>query len=1857
MPLLADAYAEAHLDLDPLDRDIDLARAKLQAAFERFDEIAEVNVSLNTARATAELEQFERQLRDKRVEVNVEVNQDAAEQLALQLTDLDQTVRLNVEAEGVEQVEFELARLRALAQVVDQDQITVDVDGSEIASASALLATFQAQIAETDARPIEVEVDMTEVAAAGAELEIFLQRLERDTTEIRITAETAGLELALAEIENLRVAAQAVDNTEIRILPDVEQFSQTLAELAQLELAVETLDSRITIDVDTTGVEQAILEVEALVAAVTEARALTADAINIDADVSGLELALAELAGIEAAIAAVSAEDLNLSIDVRTDGVARALAEVGLLREAVNDFSDKFVIRTELYGTTGIIAELEEIRAVLEFIDGFSDLDVRLSVEGTTQSIAELKEIDAIVTRLEQKAVSLNVALRGLPQTLQGLAALNAAAQAVEGSYYIDINAYTGDALATLGVLNAAFRAVPERLDVIVDIDGVAVNLTELAALNAAFRAMPNRVETEVEVTGLAGVIKDLGVARLAIAAFPNRINTRLNLTGTGIFQSALRGAIAGFSSLAGAATTAVQGSLQGVSTALGSLSNGFSAIQGPLKSFTNGMQEFGQIAGPAASKVMSTIGGIATSWLKLQLWPAIGAGLATVVAWLVPLATGLIASAGGLLAFGAAAGVAGGGVAALALIAREGLIDNLKEQFESFKETVGRSLGSIADLIQFQFVPTLFNTLGEVVQKIAPFVEGFIRPIADSLLSLLTTIGDVAGPALKPLGEGLGQLIDTFTKFLSVAGDISVVLTEDLFGALDGLLELLGQTGIAFAPILGELLNGFESLARDAVEPFLNIIESFGVAIDSGLGQSLSNILSPIGDLAVVAGQAFAAISPFIDELFRLATFVFPPLNFDALRVFTENVFPIFVSAMERAAPAINDVYNRIVEMVDEFTSSEDNMRSIAEIIDVLIGAFIGFGEVLAASGPALQLVIDAFDVFKAASQGFINSMLDIGAKFVGVIQTILGAIAGLLDAYGAASDIPLIGRLFPGGEEARTAADALGVIRDNLDVTNTALQQTGDFIIAADDAFYGATDTLNLFGGEAGETYASLSELTQGLPPVVAGIERVGWVSEEGAKQLAQLKEQFKNTISASDELVEQGQGLSGFADFIEAETVDIGAAFADLEASITLKIDNLKRFQFVEALGFDSIAAALSELDPEAFSQAFDQFFSGGYESAYEWEGRLDEQYARLAVSAAALDDNIAQALGSGEYTATQLAAFFAAVDQAIVDGQETFEFFGESIDLGGAGTDGAIPPAVAEGIQETAAAAATGLETAMEEAFAGLDLATTIGNPLSDAVGGLSEVTRIVQAVGQDVGKQLVEGLEFSLEVGSIGLSTTLAGAVGKAAQAASQLAVVSGLLIGVQLATGISNGIGLASSLITGVAARLFEGLQEVGRAISDAIGRAIGLTFSIAVALGVQLGASTVVAVVQGMLAQVQASALTSMIEAGRVLGLLLMQGIGFGINNFTPIVAAALQAAIQAAVGQVTGLAIPLGRTLGVLVAIAIASGILASIATIQAAIVAAVSPGGAIGAAIAFATIIGAAFANSIAAGILATLGVVLAAVTTVVSNAYRIGQALGQALFLAAGQQAGIAFGQGIAVAMSAVAAATRALATTLGIATGLAYARGVQQGINSGMGGISVPTGNLTAVIPTMGSIGRAAGSAFGSGVASGIQSGLARARASAIAMAQSIAAAVRATLEISSPSKVMQRAGNEVVNGLVLGIEEATPELTAAGERMAEVLANLDFAQAFGTKQFNAQGIEQYWTKEASEILFNWNALTDKNRGKPGFTQAEDGSFVGPGFYDRTAGPTNINVEVVDKVGDPRRTGDIIGRRIVKGFRA
>lgn len=389
MPLLADAYADVHLNTKTLDTDIDRVEKKLERAVERFQKkLSSVEFKLDTTKAI-------KRLRDLQISAD-KVKKRIAENVTLGV-DVDQT-KLVSDAEAARQIvkavlgddvnvstgpsggpvappslgvapdldqSFDAGVSSRVAfdeglDTLPPAQIPVDAD-PEPAQRSLLDIRKEIERLIRGVKDIPLDLDETQFLNTLKAVRARLAKLRQETASIDIDVNSADALLELAAVQTLQ---NRLDGDTARIGVEVVGTAKAVAELGIVNAAKEATDGDVNLDVDVNGVPAALAKLGTVAAAATATAKATASASGIGSP-AGLA-GIAGLAGLAAAFGPAIPGLLGAAAGFALIGGAATAAiggvaalGVALNKVAVADLKKQFEgVRTTLVTAFQPVADL-----------------------------------------------------------------------------------------------------------------------------------------------------------------------------------------------------------------------------------------------------------------------------------------------------------------------------------------------------------------------------------------------------------------------------------------------------------------------------------------------------------------------------------------------------------------------------------------------------------------------------------------------------------------------------------------------------------------------------------------------------------------------------------------------------------------------------------------------------------------------------------------------------------------------------------------------------------------------------------------------------------------------------------------------------------------------------------------------------------------------------------------------------------------------------------------------------------------------------------------------------------------------------------------------------------------------------------------------------------------------------------------------------------------------------------------------------------------------------------------------------------------------------------------------------------
>jgi phage-related protein len=400
MPLLADAYADVHLNTKTLDTDIDRVEKKLERAVERFQKkLSSVEFKLDTTQAIKRLRdlQISADKVKKRIAENttlgIEVDQaklvsdaEVARQIVKSVLgdnvdvqtgttgpldapslgvnpDLTQSFDAGVEAGGA---------FSDGLDTIPTPTIPVDVDPDRAQRGIAEIKADIAKIAAT-VKAIPVDIDDDRAIIVLRELRARLVKLKAETANINVDVDDIDALVALAGLES---AISSIDGDTARIAVKVLGTGKALAELGVVDVAKNKVDGDANVNVDVNGAKAAIGQLGAVATAAASATVKMGTFSGI------AQAPLVGLAGVAAAFGPTIPGLLGSAAGFLAvgAGATAAAAGVGLLgvalnKVALNKLKDQLEpLKAQLITATQPFADIVTDQIAPKFVAGISTL-------------------------------------------------------------------------------------------------------------------------------------------------------------------------------------------------------------------------------------------------------------------------------------------------------------------------------------------------------------------------------------------------------------------------------------------------------------------------------------------------------------------------------------------------------------------------------------------------------------------------------------------------------------------------------------------------------------------------------------------------------------------------------------------------------------------------------------------------------------------------------------------------------------------------------------------------------------------------------------------------------------------------------------------------------------------------------------------------------------------------------------------------------------------------------------------------------------------------------------------------------------------------------------------------------------------------------------------------------------------------------------------------------------------------------------------------------------------------------------------------------------------------------------------
>lgn len=468
MPLLSEAYSDARLNLDSLDRDIKSAVTKVRKAAEQMQQALKLDVDVDTSAAERKLDQFAASA----AQVKARIEADAAEL----------RVEIDMDAERAAGIGREARQ--ALDAGFGDRPLTLDID------VDYELATFSGRVAR---QSIEEGFGTDPIVAdvtADFDAALFAGRVARDSLEagvgptpvqVEVDVDLGSLVTAKGEID----ALTRFDN-DVKLYLNTTRFDAAYAKvIAKLEALTK---KNWTVDLDTNA-EAVIDLIEEVIAAAEEADRLK---VGVTFDTDGAQAA-AEAARearerfesdppvIRPDIDLPDPEEFTVRPQVDTTDFDRELADTRRTLDRLT--RDTANIRL---GVDGEGAESDAVRirdALRGVIDSIGTFALRPEVQNDEQVLATLAALEAQARRIDGVVARIDVDERGAAATTGKLIALRETVDSIDTSIRYRVS-FEGQSEQVIRRSAQRVAAVSARVQADIDA-GAAQERTQQAAKKA----------------------------------------------------------------------------------------------------------------------------------------------------------------------------------------------------------------------------------------------------------------------------------------------------------------------------------------------------------------------------------------------------------------------------------------------------------------------------------------------------------------------------------------------------------------------------------------------------------------------------------------------------------------------------------------------------------------------------------------------------------------------------------------------------------------------------------------------------------------------------------------------------------------------------------------------------------------------------------------------------------------------------------------------------------------------------------------------------------------------------------------------------------------------------------------------------------------------------------------------------------------------------------------------------------------------------------------------------------------------------------------------------------------------------
>lgn len=408
------------------------------------------------------------------------------------------------------------------------------------------------------------------------------------------------------------------------------------------------------------------------------------------------------------------------------------------------------------------------------------------------------------------------------------------------------------------------------------------------------------------------------------------------------------------------------------------------------------------------------------------------------------------------------------------------------------------------AALSQNTAVAQSFRDLGQsiktgVLEDAAPLADTFVG-VAEQIGSAFTELRPQLREAFQAAGPHIETLVDGVTLFAREAMPGMVTATRSAGPVMEGLRELLGDTGRATTDFLEVISEGAPE-AGDAL---------------GSLGDLLQGVLPNIGHMLVNLTELWAEHG---DQAVRIVT----------------KLTDVIVDLSSSALPTLSDAFGVALDVLEGVLSVVEPMTgTLGPLIGMWLSLSLAMKGVNAAKG-----IIDGVG-------GSVGKMRDSFTKAPGAVGKLSTALGGVMGFLGGPWGLAVMGAtavlaLF--GQEAEDNAGNQRSLADALIESGGAFDAGARKVLAGSDAFKEIQEST---AGAVGSQQEMLDAIIKGGPAYDALIEKVkgladGTTETEGGWRLASTGVQATTqnladlramVEGATEDFLRENEALAGVA-----------------------------------------------------------------------------------------------------------------------------------------------------------------------------------------------------------------------------------------------------------------------------------------------------------------------------------------------------------------------------------------------------------------------------------------------------------------------------------------------------------------------------------------------------------------------------------------------------------------------------------------------------------------------------------------------------------------------------------------------------